>query len=152
MWLKTLRLILQEILQWKGDLPQRISERIDRAIGECQRVILRSGDNETQREECVKKRHCGKNVLISDDDQKIIYLSLSYSGSAHDKTIADEQNFQFHRTIVYFKTAVFKASNSKTPRSSSRFPGLAQGVNKEILFGLDEPGDVVVNATERIHH
>ncbi|MCW5923098.1 MAG: transposase family protein [Saprospiraceae bacterium] len=64
MWLKILRPILQETLQREGDLPQLVSEHLDRAIGERQRVIidgverpiLRSGDNETQQEECSGKK------------------------------------------------------------------------------------------------
>lgn len=63
-WLKILRPILQETLQREGDLPQRVSERLDRAIGERQRVIidgverpiLRSGDNEKQQEEYSGKK------------------------------------------------------------------------------------------------
>lgn len=64
MWLKILRPVLQESLQQQGDLPQRLSERLDKVIGERKRVIidgverpiLRSGDYETQQEEFSGKK------------------------------------------------------------------------------------------------
>ena len=61
----------------------------------------------------VKKRHCVKNVLISGDDQKIIYLGPTYSGSVHDKTIADEQDFQFQRTIDLLQDSGFQGFKPK---------------------------------------
>lgn len=64
MWLKILRPVLQETLQREGDLPQRVSERLDKAIGDRQQVIidgverpiLRSGDYATQEEEFSGKK------------------------------------------------------------------------------------------------
>ena len=64
MWLKTLRPLLQETLHREGDLPQRVSERLNKAIGDRKRVIidgverpiLRSGDHETQEEEFSGKK------------------------------------------------------------------------------------------------
>lgn len=64
MWLKTLRPLLQETLHREGDLPERVSERLNKAIGDRKRVIidgverpiLRSGDNETQQEEFSGKK------------------------------------------------------------------------------------------------
>ena len=64
MWLKILRPILQQTLQKEGDLPVRVSERLDKVIGDRQRVIidgverpiLRSGDNGTQQEEFSGKK------------------------------------------------------------------------------------------------
>lgn len=47
-----------------------------------------------------KKRHCIKNVLICGQDQKIFYLSQTYCGSVHDKTIADESEIEFQRTVI----------------------------------------------------
>lgn len=56
----------------------------------------------------VKKRHCVKNVLIAGDAQRILYLSPTYSGSVHDKTIADEQDLQFQRTIDLLQDSGFQ--------------------------------------------
>ena len=64
MWLKILRPLLQETLHREGDLPQRVSERLNKAIGDRKRVIidgverpiLRSGDNEMQEEEYSGKK------------------------------------------------------------------------------------------------
>lgn len=60
-----------------------------------------------------KKRHCVKNVLISGDDQKVLYLSPTYSGSVHDKAIADEQDFQFQRTIDLLQDTGFQGLKPK---------------------------------------
>jgi hypothetical protein len=64
MWLKILRPLLQETLHREGDLPQRVSERLNKAIGDRKRVIidgverpiLRSADYETQEEEFSGKK------------------------------------------------------------------------------------------------
>jgi len=64
MWLKILRPVLQESLQQQGDLPQRVSDRLDKVIGDrkgviidgVERPILRSGDYETQEEEFSGKK------------------------------------------------------------------------------------------------
>jgi hypothetical protein len=64
MWLKILRPVLQEALRQGGDLPERVSERLGKAIGDRQRVvidgverpILRSGDHETQQEDFSGKK------------------------------------------------------------------------------------------------
>jgi DDE superfamily endonuclease len=61
----------------------------------------------------VKKRHCVKNVLISDDKQRVLYLSPTYCGSVHDKTIADEQDFQFQRTIDLLQDTGFQGFKPK---------------------------------------
>jgi hypothetical protein len=64
MWLKILRPLLQETLRQTGDLPERVSERLYRTIGDrkqvlidgVERPILRSGDNETQEEDFSGKK------------------------------------------------------------------------------------------------
>jgi len=40
MWLKTLRLLLQETLYREGDLQQRVSERLDKVIGDSKLAIM----------------------------------------------------------------------------------------------------------------
>lgn len=62
MWLKLLRPILQEALH--GELPERYGEKISKAIGDrelliidgAERPVLRSGDKETQAEEYSGKK------------------------------------------------------------------------------------------------
>lgn len=61
-----------------------------------------------------KKRHCIKNVLLSGLDQKILYLSPTYAGSVHDKVIADEQDFQFQRTIDLLQDTGFQGFKPKS--------------------------------------
>ena len=61
----------------------------------------------------VKKRHCVKNVLISDEKQRILYLSPTYCGSVHDKKIADEQDIEFQRTIDLLQDTGFQGYKPK---------------------------------------
>ena len=63
-WLKILRPLLQETLKLEGDLPQRTSERLNRVLGDRQRIvidgverpILRAGDHEAQQEDFSGKK------------------------------------------------------------------------------------------------
>lgn len=64
MWLRILRPLLQETLRQTQDLPERNSERLNRAIGDrkqviidgVERPILRSSDHETQEEDFSGKK------------------------------------------------------------------------------------------------
>jgi hypothetical protein len=52
-------------------------------------------------------------VLLCGLDQKILYLSPTYAGAVHDKTIADEQDFQFQRTIDLLQDTGFQGFKPK---------------------------------------
>lgn len=54
-----------------------------------------------------------KNVLLAADDRKILYLSPTYPGSAHDKAIADEQDIEFQRTIELLQDTGFQGYKPK---------------------------------------
>lgn len=60
-----------------------------------------------------KKRHCIKNVLLARADCWIAYLSPTYPGSVHDKAIADEQDFEFQRTIKLLQDTGFQGFQPK---------------------------------------
>jgi hypothetical protein len=68
-------------------------------------------------------------VLISGDDQKILYLSPTYSGSVHDKTIADEQDFQFQRTIDLLQDSGFQGFK---PQNANIIQPLKKPKGKEL--------------------
>ena len=56
----------------------------------------------------VKKKHCIKNIVISTTRRCIVFLSPTYSGSVHDKAIADEQNIQFRKIIDLLQDTGFQ--------------------------------------------
>lgn len=68
-------------------------------------------------------------MLISGTDEKIIYLSPTYSGSVHDKTIADEQDIQFQRTIDLLQDTGFQGFK---PQNANIIQPLKKPKGKEL--------------------
>lgn len=62
-----------------------------------ERAIPRSVDSERQRHEYSGKQHTHtlKNVLVSQQQNQILYLSATVAGSMHDKALADEMELEF---------------------------------------------------------
>lgn len=62
-----------------------------------ERAIPRSVDKERQRHEYSGKKGCHtlKNLLVSQPQNRIIYLSATVAGSMHDKALADELELEF---------------------------------------------------------
>lgn len=48
------------------------------------------------------------NLLLCEQNTYVRYLSATYEGSIHDKTIADEEDFQFKDTIVLLQDLGFQ--------------------------------------------
>lgn len=49
-----------------------------------------------------------KNIVIADKSTEILYVSTTYPGSVHDKKIADEQGFEFEKTIILLQDTGFQ--------------------------------------------
>lgn len=62
-----------------------------------ERAIPRSVDKERQRHEYSGKQqgHTLKNLLVSQEQNRILYLSATVAGSMHDKALADEMELAF---------------------------------------------------------
>lgn len=62
-----------------------------------ERAIPRSVDSERQRHEYSGKKGCHtlKNLLVSQQQNQILYLSATVAGSMHDKALADEMELEF---------------------------------------------------------
>jgi len=62
-----------------------------------ERAIPRSVDAERQRQEYSGKKGCHtlKNLLVSQQQNQILYLSATVPGSMHDKALADEMELEF---------------------------------------------------------
>ena len=61
----------------------------------------------------VKKRHITKNIVICNKKRKILYLSPSYSGSVHDKKIAQSENIEFQKIIRLLQDTGFQGFKPK---------------------------------------
>lgn len=55
-----------------------------------------------------KKLHAVKNLIISDQNYSVLYLSPTYEGSVHDKTICDEETLVFIKQIVLLMDSGFQ--------------------------------------------
>jgi hypothetical protein len=62
-----------------------------------ERAVPRSLDEERQRHEYSGKKgyHTLKNLLLSQEQNRILYLSPTVAGSIHDKALADEMELEF---------------------------------------------------------
>ncbi len=61
-----------------------------------------------------KKIHSDKNVLIATAKKKrISYLSQTYPGKTHDKTVADTENISYPKQITLHKDAGFQGYEPK---------------------------------------
>lgn len=107
LWIKLLARLLSKALAHLKHLPKQHGEELVRTLQTVASVVFwidgtehpipRSVDYERQNfEHSGKKgRHTIKNQILSDLDGNIIFISDTYSGSIHDKVIADEQELKF---------------------------------------------------------
>jgi DDE superfamily endonuclease len=58
-----------------------------------------------------KKRHTIKNLIVSDLKNRILYLSWTYEGSVHDKTICDEEELNFSKKVSLWLDRGFEGFN-----------------------------------------
>jgi hypothetical protein len=106
-WLKVLLPILEQSLHQLQMLPCRepshfyLSLRLLSGqvlfMDVTERAIPRSIDAERQRHEYSGKKGCHtlKNLLVSQQQNQILYLSATVAGSMHDKALADEMELEF---------------------------------------------------------
>lgn len=103
-WIRYLLPVLEDSLLKMGMMPQTGTEFIEKEsdsdfllVDVTEREVPRSIDYETQKEAYSgkKKLHTTKNLAITDEHAKILYISPSEDGSTHDKSIWDRINFKF---------------------------------------------------------
>lgn len=103
-WIKYLLPVLEGSLAKMGVMPQTGSEFVEQeAPSECllvdvtEREVPRDTDHENQKEAYSgkKKFHTMKNLAITDEGAKVLFVSESEYGSTHDKTIWDGIVFKF---------------------------------------------------------
>lgn len=103
-WISFLLPVLEASLVKMGLMPQIGTVFIEKDIqSDCllvdvtERPIPRSIDYENQKEAYSgkKKLHTMKNLVITDENAKLLFISESEYGSTHDKTIWDSIEFKF---------------------------------------------------------
>ena len=106
-WHKVLLPLLEGALERLRLLPARTPERLYLSLrlvagqvlllDATEREIPRSVDWERQRHEYSGKKHTHtvKNLLVSDERSRVLYLSATVEGSMHDKALADEMELEF---------------------------------------------------------
>lgn len=106
-WIEKLSVVLEKTLGKKLVLPTRDAKSFEEVLKDCpdlqfiidgtERPMARPKDNKKQKEiySGKKKTHTKKNVLLTNVKGKIVYLSKTYSGKEHDKSITDQENFKF---------------------------------------------------------
>jgi hypothetical protein len=99
-WIHLLSDILRKTLKTLDELPERNVARLQYILGQYDNVLLDGTERPIQRpldedrqKSCYsgKKTHNIKNNLLCHAQKRILWLSLTYDGSVHDKKIADEQ-------------------------------------------------------------
>jgi len=103
-WIRFLLPVLEQALERMGHMPQTGSEFIEEATSsDCmlvdvtERQVPRDIDYENQKDyySGKKKLHTMKNLAITDENTKLLFISDSAYGSTHDKTMWDEITFKF---------------------------------------------------------
>jgi hypothetical protein len=106
-WLQVLLPMLEQALHRLQQLPSREPSHFYLSLqllagqvlllDATERAIPRSIDKERQRHEYSGKQHGHtlKNLLVSQPQNRILYLSATVAGSMHDKALADEMELEF---------------------------------------------------------
>jgi hypothetical protein len=121
-WLHHLLPVLRSALDDLGVLPERDGDRLAAQPAEPRRsrlVIVDATERRRQRPKNAekqalhysgkKKAHTDKNVLVvRAADQRVLFLSRTYAGKAHEKRIAEEARLTYPPGTTLYKDAGFQ--------------------------------------------
>ena len=121
-WLHRLLPIVRSALDDLGVLPERDGDQLGGQAAEptwSGLVIIDGTERRRQRPKKAeeqrlhysgkKKAHTDKNVLVvSGPDERVVFLSGTYAGKAHDKRIADEARLRYPPGTILYKDAGFQ--------------------------------------------
>jgi hypothetical protein len=121
-WLHHLFPIVRSALDDLGVLPERDGDQLGGQPAEPGRsglVIIDGTERRRQRPKKAekqtlhysgkKKAHTDKNVLVvSGSSERVLFLSGTYAGKAHDKRIADEAHLHYPPGTILYKDAGFQ--------------------------------------------
>ena len=139
-WIHLLHPILNQALTARGELPVRQAEAFNFEKEEelyffhdgTERPIPRPQDQTAQKEYCSgkKKRHTIKNILVTNPQGRILFLTRTCAGKKHDKKIAEEAGYDFPNGSTLFQDAGFQGFTVDgitviQPKKKPRGQGLA---------------------------
>jgi hypothetical protein len=130
-WLQRLLPVLRAALDDRGVLPARDGDHwaCRPAPPQGSRVVIIDGtDRRRQRPKSPekqalhysgkKKAHTDKNVLVANAaDERVLFLSGTYPGKAHDKRIADEAHLTYPPGTTLYKDAGFQGYEPPVAKS-----------------------------------
>jgi len=147
-WLHHLLPVLRSALDDLGVLPERDGGRLARRPGSTEgaRVFIIDGtERRRQRPKNVEKQalhysgkkraHTDKNVLVaSAGSERILFLSGTYPGTAHDKRIADEEHLTYPPGTTLYKDTGFQGYEppvEKTCQAKKKAAGARANARRE---------------------
>lgn len=124
-WIHELTIILQKAIGKEICLPERKAKNLVEVLERCPglnfaidgtgRPTQRPKDEKKQREHYSGKshRHEKKNILINDEQRRIVYLSPTYAGSVHDKKICDLEKLELPNGSILWRDTGFQGQDFK---------------------------------------
>ena len=125
-WIARLTPVLQKALGFEKQLPERKPQNLEQVLSGCvgleffidgtERRINRPQDAERQKLNYSgkKKSHTCKNLLLSDRQCRVHYLSGTYEGKKHDKAIADDEEYRFPPGSTLYQDTGFQGYKPTT--------------------------------------
>lgn len=119
-WVHKLTPILNQVLGYEQQLPERSPWRLEQVLKEypaleliidgTERYITRPKDKDERQQyySGKKKSFTVKNLVISQRQGKVLYLSDTFEGKKHDKAIGDEEEYRFPEGSQLWKDTGFQ--------------------------------------------
>ena len=147
-WLHHLLPVLRSALDNLGVLPERDGGRLARRPGSAEgaRVFIidgterrrqrpRNAEKQALHYSGKKRAHTDKNVLVaSAGNERILFLSGTYPGTAHDKRIADEEHLTYPPGTTLYKDTGFQGYEppvEKTCQAKKKAAGARANARRE---------------------
>ena len=147
-WLHHLLPVLRSALDDLGVLPERDGGRLARQPGSTEgaRVFIidgterrrqrpRNAEKQALHYSGKKRAHTDKNVLVaSAGSERILFLSGTYPGTAHDKRIADEEHLTYPPGTTLYKDTGFQGYEppvEKTCQAKKKAAGARANARRE---------------------
>jgi hypothetical protein len=114
-WIKVLLPLLEKSLKQARQLPARSQEQLQASLAKAQQSVFflaatehalpRSTDKDNQEDDYSGKshQHATKNTLLTDEKTRVLFLSQSFEGHYHDKTMLAEEPIQLPSGSILFQ-------------------------------------------------
>ncbi|MFH1565404.1 MAG: transposase family protein [bacterium] len=168
-WVRSLLSILEKTLDYEIVLPERqissveefqkkFPEIKDIFIDGTERPIQRPKNGKKQKKNYSgkKKRHTKKNIIASDKDRKVLFLSKTKAGKTHDKKTLDKSSLIENipdNVTCWFDTGFIgvNKNNIMMPKKKSKNRPLTEAERQEnrIISGIRVLSENAINGPKR---